>query len=127
MSTPVTGLGGIGWVYGSILSTGPFCLVRKHTAKPRPCRVRYGFSQSVVSDHLLNVQILNRYQAELVDYRAGVLVREIVPSPGGTLVNSRYNPTFPGPLARTLFLAGHLCPAFSFTCNQPSTNVLHRA
>ena len=106
MPTTTTRLAGISRVHSYETTPGPFCLDDQHTPKPSPRRVRDGLSQTVVMKHTVHFQILNRYQPVLVDYPTGMLMREVIPTPPGALVNAGYNlPTFPTGVRTLLLLA----------------------
>ena len=65
----------------------------------------------MIVHHPADLQIFYRYQSEAVYNTAGVLVREIVPSPRRTLVHPSYNLAPPGSVWRVLLLFAEFAEA----------------
>src|ERR1700730_3004517 len=106
MPTTTTCLAGVRRIDGYEGSTGAFCLVREHRPKSPPRSVRDRLGQTVIVHHPIDFQILYSYQPEPIDYPAGMLVTEVIPTPPDSLVNPRnYFPSF-GSLWRAFLLAG---------------------
>lgn len=58
-------------------ATGPFCLVRGTPEEFPPCGVADAFGKMMIADHVLDLQVLNRNHAVLVDDSARDLVCKV--------------------------------------------------
>ena len=88
MTAPATSLASVGWIYFNQLSAS-FCRFARQLVKEvTPGRVCYRLSQTVIVNHSVDVQILNRYQTVSVNNLTAVLVGEVVTSPANPFVNA---------------------------------------
>jgi hypothetical protein len=112
MPTTTTRLTGISRVHSYETTPGPFCLDDQHTVKTSPRRVRDGLSQTMIVEHPVDFQILNRNQPEAVDYTTGMLVSEVASTPCRSLMHSRHDFTTLRSSGRTLLLFGECALRF---------------
>ena len=123
MSTPAARLAGIGRVDFDELPAS-FCRFAGQLSKERrPRRVMNALGQTMVLDHAVDMQVLNRYHPVGSDDLAAVLMGEVVPSPRDTLMDTRHGFAMCTPLRRTFCQCGvfplHLCQGLFFRAKEP--------
>jgi hypothetical protein len=118
MPTLAASLAGIGRIY---LDESPasFCRFAGQLIKEtRPGRVIDAFSQAVVVEHPIDLQVFHCNSPELVNNLAAVLVREVGSAPANPLMHPGYHLALFTPLGRSLFslrkLALSFCQGFFF-------------
>ena len=108
-----TVLGGIAGIHGHKLTTSTFSLVRQAGHELAPGCIRDGLSQTVIMKHPIGINILNGYDAVLVDYPAAPLVGKVIPSIGNPFIDTRNNFSCLNSFRSAFVALGHLSLGFS--------------
>src|SRR5258706_547168 len=108
MSTPATRLRCIGRVDLDHLPASTFRLARQLSKERRPGSVTDRFRQTMVVNHALHFQIFDTNNAKVVDHTAALLVGEVLPTPGDTLMHTSNRLAMFAPLWRTFRQLGML-------------------
>jgi hypothetical protein len=116
MTTLAASLAGIGRINFDE-APASFCrFAGQHTKETRPGRVTDAFSQTMIVEHPVDLQIFHCNQPKLVDNLAAVLVREVGSTPANPLVYSGYNLALSLALTRAFRRFGKLALSFSQSC-----------
>ena len=81
-------LTGVRGVHRHTPATGPCCLVRKEAGELTPRRITNALGETMVVDHPVDRQVLDRDQIKGVDNATAVLVSEVAAPPAGALIHS---------------------------------------
>src|SRR5579859_546285 len=90
VATTAARLTRVGGVHADETAGGTCCLPRQQFAEPGPGRVTDAFAQTVIADHAVHREILNRDGALPVDNPAAMLMREVVPPEPDALMHTRH-------------------------------------
>src|SRR3990167_2652876 len=78
-STVGTGLACISWINFNELSTSSFNLVRQHLDKAIPRDIVYAFSEMMILNHVVDLQVLDRNYFKSFDNIETCFMQEIMP------------------------------------------------
>ncbi len=91
MPTSAAILARVGRVHHYISSPGACSLIRQTGGEHRPCGGADALGETMVVEHVINGQILNRDSAMLVDDLPALLVREVLAAVGDALMDARHH------------------------------------
>lgn len=102
MSTPATGLTGIGRIDFEQLVASFFRFALQLGKEHAPCRVTDRFRQTMIVHHPVDLQVFDTDHAKGVDDLAAVLMGEVLPTPCNALMDTSHNLAMLAPLRRAL-------------------------
>ena len=88
MSTPATGLGGIGGVHSDQLTASFFRFARQLLQEGRPRHITDRFRQTMAVKHAVHVQVFHADDPELLDYFPALLMGEVLSAPRDPLMHT---------------------------------------